>query len=96
MKPVWVLMCAIGVVGSNSLVLSPIASDVAAGFDGTAASDVMMASAVYGGATALSALFLAPRADQIGLRRALILALMRRRLAARDTRAFRTGAGGGG
>jgi len=76
MKPVWILMCAIGVVGSNSLVLSPIASDVAAGFDGTAASDVMMASAVYGGATALSALFLAPRADQIGLKRALILALM--------------------
>lgn len=76
MKPVWVLMCAIGVVGSNSLVLSPIASDVAATFEGKAASDVMMASAVYGGATALSALFLAPRADQIGLKRALILALV--------------------
>ncbi|WP_294222253.1 MFS transporter [uncultured Shimia sp.] len=76
MKPVWVLMCAIGVVGSNSLVLSPIAADVAGAFEGKAASDVMLASAVYGGATAMSALFLAPRADQIGLKRALILALV--------------------
>ncbi|MFY0659931.1 MAG: MFS transporter [Shimia sp.] len=76
MKPVWVLMCAIGVVGSNSLVLSPIAADVAGAFEGKAASDVMQASAVYGGTTAMSALFLAPRADQIGLKRALILALV--------------------
>lgn len=76
MKPVWVLMCAIGVVGSNSLVLSPIAADVAAAFEGKAASDVMQASAVYGGTTAMSALFLAPSADQIGLKRALILALV--------------------
>ncbi len=76
MKPVWVLMCAIGVVGSNSLVLSPIAADVAGAFEGKAASDVMLASAVYGGTTAMSALFLAPRADQIGLKRALILALV--------------------
>lgn len=76
MKPVWVLMCAIGVVGSNSLVLSPIATDVAGAFEGKGASDVMMASAIYGGATALSALFLAPRADRIGLKRALIIALI--------------------
>ncbi len=76
MKPVWVLMCAIGVVGSNSLVLSPIAADVAGAFDGKAASDVIMASAIYGAATAASALFLAPRADQIGLKRALVLALL--------------------
>lgn len=76
MQPVWVLMCAIGVVGSNSLVLSPIAADVAAGFDGKTASNVMMASAVYGGAVAVSALFLAPRADQIGLKRALMIALV--------------------
>ncbi|WP_412554483.1 MFS transporter [Shimia sp. MIT1388] len=76
MKPVWVLMCAIAVVGSNSLVLSPIAADVALDFAGTSAPDVMLASAIYGGSTAVSALFLAPRADQIGLKRALVLALV--------------------
>ncbi len=76
MKPVWVLMCAIAVVGSNSLVLSPISADVALDFAGTSAPDVMLASAIYGGSTAVSALFLAPRADQIGLKRALVLALV--------------------
>ncbi|WP_299424808.1 MFS transporter [uncultured Shimia sp.] len=76
MKPVWVLMCAIAVVGSNSLVLSPIAADVALDFVGKSAPDVMLASAVYGGSTAVSALFLAPRADQMGLKRALIVALV--------------------
>lgn len=75
MKPVWVLMCAIGVVGANSLVLSPIAADVAGAFEGRGAADVMVAAAVYGAGTALSALFLAPRADKIGLQRALLWAL---------------------
>ena len=75
MKPVWVLMSAIGVVGANSLVLSPIATDVARSFAGRGASDVMLASAVYGAGTALSALFLAPQADRIGLKRALLWAL---------------------
>ena len=75
MKPVWVLMCAIAVVGSNSLVLSPIAADVALDFAGASAPDVMLASAIYGGSTAVSALFLAPRADQIGVNSALVLAL---------------------
>lgn len=76
MKSVWALMCAIGVVGSNSLVLSPIAGDVATSFPLYSASDVMMASAVYGAGTALSALVFAPKADQIGLRRALFWALL--------------------
>lgn len=75
MNPVWLLMAAISMVGSNSLVLSPIAGDVAASFGGRDAADVMVASAIYGAGTALSALLLAPRADQIGLRRALLLAL---------------------
>ncbi|MCB1351704.1 MAG: MFS transporter [Rhodobacteraceae bacterium] len=75
MNPVWLLMCSIGIVGSNSLVLSPIAADVAASFPARSAPDVMMASAVYGAGTALSALVLAPRADRIGLRRALFRAL---------------------
>lgn len=75
MNPVWLLMAAIGVVGSNSLVLSPIAADVAGSFAGRAAPDVLAASAVYGAGTAISALVLAPRADRIGLLRALRLAL---------------------
>lgn len=75
MNPVWLLMCAIGIVGSNSLVLSPIAGDVAASFPLRSAPDVMIASAIYGAGTALSALVLAPKADQIGLRRALLWAL---------------------
>ncbi len=76
MNPVWLLMLGISIVGSNSLVLSPIAADVAASLPRSSATDVMFASAVYGAATAISALVLAPKADQIGLRRALSLALM--------------------
>ena len=76
MNPVWLLMAAIGIVGSNSLVLSPIAGDVASSFEGRSAADVMTASAVYGAGTAISALILAPQADRIGLRRALLLALI--------------------
>ena len=69
------LLSAIGVVGANSLVLSPIAGDVASSFEGAFATDVMLAAAAYGAGTALSALLLAPRADQIGLGRSLLLAL---------------------
>lgn len=76
MNPVWLLMLGISIVGSNSLVLSPIATDVAASFSGSSATDIMSASAVYGATTAISALVLAPKADQIGLRRALFLALV--------------------
>lgn len=76
MNPVWLLMLGISIVGSNSLVLSPIASDVAMSLPRSSATDVMLASAVYGAATAISALILAPKADQIGLRRALFLALV--------------------
>jgi DHA1 family inner membrane transport protein len=75
MNPVWLLMLSISIVGSNSLVLSPIATDVATSFSRSSATDVMLASAIYGAATAISALVLAPKADQIGLRRALFLAL---------------------
>ncbi|MFQ8431482.1 MFS transporter [Amaricoccus sp. W119] len=69
------LVLAIGVVGANSLALSPIAADVAASFGGAAASDVMIASAAYGAGTAISALLLAPRADRIGLAASLLMAL---------------------
>ncbi|MEL6511122.1 MAG: MFS transporter [Pseudomonadota bacterium] len=76
MNPVWLLMLGISIVGSNSLVLSPIATDVAVSLPRSSATDVMFASAVYGAATAISALTLAPKADQIGLRRALFFALI--------------------
>lgn len=76
MNPVWLLTLGISIVGSNSLVLSPIAADVATSLPHSSATDVMFASAVYGAATAISALTLAPKGDQIGLRRALFLALV--------------------
>lgn len=76
MNQAWLLMLCISIVGSNSLVLSPIATDVAESLSASSATDVMLASAVYGAATAISALILAPKADQIGLRRALFLSLV--------------------
>ena len=73
--PVLLLTAAVGIVGSNSLVLSPIAGAVAISFDGAVAADVVVAGAVYGIATAISALALAPQADRIGAARSLWLAL---------------------
>ena len=70
------LMFSVGLIGANSLVLSPIAAEVAAGLGIDAAADVMTAAAVYGVGVALSALFLAPRADRIGAHAALKQALL--------------------
>ncbi len=69
------LTAAIAIVGSNSLVLSPIAARVGASLGAVDAAAVMVASAAYGLATAVSALLLAPRADRIGLGLALRIAL---------------------
>ncbi|MGE3293345.1 MAG: MFS transporter [Geminicoccaceae bacterium] len=66
-----ILMAGIAVTGSNSLVLSPILADVAAGL-GTTAVTVSYALAAYGGATAISAFFLAPWIDRAGARTALL------------------------
>ncbi|WP_425038470.1 MFS transporter [Primorskyibacter sp. S187A] len=74
MSPILLLTLAIATVGANSLALSPLAAAVAVSFD-TSAASVVQASAVYGAATALSALTLAPRADGFGLRRSLVWAL---------------------
>ena len=63
-----ILTAAVAVIGSNSLVLSPILADVAAGL-GTTVVAVSRAIAAYGGATALSAFVLAPRIDHVGPRR---------------------------
>lgn len=75
MNALWLLMLGVGVVGSNSLVLSPIAGDVSQSFPGHSATDVILASAIYGAGTALSALTLAPKADQYGLARSVNWAL---------------------
>lgn len=69
-------MLAIGIVGSNSLALGPIAATVASSFQGVGASDVMIASACFGFGTAISALALAPKADNFGLVRSLKLSLV--------------------
>ena len=74
-RSVLLLTAAVGIVGSNSLVLGPIAGAVAGSFDEASASEVMTAGAAYGLATALSALTLAPQADRIGAARVLVLAL---------------------
>ena len=70
----YVLTASIGVIGSNSLVLGPIAPAVAASLDAKVPA-VMMASAVFGLGTAASALFLARYIDRVGARRMLRLAM---------------------
>jgi hypothetical protein len=60
MHRVWLLLGAICVIDSNSLFLSPITRDVTASFEGRSAEEVMLASALYGGGTAVSARALAP------------------------------------
>lgn len=76
LSPIVLLTATIGTIGSNSLVLSPIAGAVAAGFGNVTPAQVMTASAIYGLAVAASALVLAPRSDKIGADRALFLALL--------------------
>ncbi|MGK9168054.1 MFS transporter [Inquilinus limosus] len=70
-----ILTAGIAVVGSNSLVLSPILGDVAEAMAATPVA-VSRAIAAYGGATALSAFLLAPQIDRIGPRRALFAGMI--------------------
>ena len=69
-RVVYALTACVGVIGSNSLVLGPIAPEVARSL-GTAAPSVMMASAAFGLGTAASALFLARHIDRFGAYRVL-------------------------
>jgi predicted MFS family arabinose efflux permease len=69
--PVWLLMLAVAVIGSNSLALSPILSDVAADLEASPVA-VARANAAYGGATALSALCLGGLIDKFGAERMLL------------------------
>lgn len=73
-RQVAVLTAGIAAIGSNSLALSPILGDVAGALVVPPAT-VARAVTAYGGATALSALLLAPRIDRIGSRNALRLGL---------------------
>lgn len=75
-RNILLLTGSIAIIGANSLVLSPIASSVAMSFVGIDAANVMTASAIYGLATAVSALILASTADRIGAERALLYALL--------------------
>lgn len=63
------------VIGSNSLVLGPIAPAVASSF-GTSVPAVMIAAAAFGLGTSASALFLARYIDRLGARRMLQGALL--------------------
>ncbi|WP_166415738.1 MFS transporter [Cochlodiniinecator piscidefendens] len=75
-KSIFLLTAAVGIIGANSLVLSPIAAEVARGLGVENAATVMIASAIYGLGVAASALTLAPRADRIGADKALGWALL--------------------
>ena len=66
-----VLLLGVAVIGSNSLVLSPILTDVANDL-GTTPPAVARAIPAYGGATVLSALFLGVFIDRYGARAVLI------------------------
>jgi predicted MFS family arabinose efflux permease len=71
----YLLTGCIAVIGSNSLVLGPIAPAVAASFT-TSVPAVMIASAAFGLGTSASALFLARYIDRLGARRMLQGALL--------------------
>lgn len=75
-RSVLLLTAIVGVVGSNSLVLSPIAAKVAASMGESSPQGVMTASALYGLGVAGAALLLAPLADKFGATRALFWALV--------------------
>ncbi|WP_412562590.1 MFS transporter [Thalassobius sp. MITS945101] len=69
-RPVPLLTFAIGILGANSLILPPIAVAVAADL-GSLPTRIVAAMSAYGAGTVISALFLAPKADQIGADRVL-------------------------
>lgn len=74
-QSVLILMSAIGIIGSNSLLLSPLV--LAVGADLAASpSGVMQAASSYGLGVAAAALTLAPLGDRIGAGRLLRVALL--------------------
>lgn len=71
----YLLTLCIGIIGSNSLLLAPIAPVVAISFAASVPA-VMLAASAFGLGTALSALFLARYIDVCGAFRSLKLALL--------------------
>lgn len=71
----YLFTACVAVVGCNSLVLGPIASDLALDF-GTSVPGVMTAASAFGLGTAASALLLARYIDRIGARRMLLWSLL--------------------
>lgn len=69
-RVIWLLTLGIMIIGSNSFVLSPILSDVAASM-GTAPVKVARAVSAFGAATAVSSFLFAAAAARIGARRVL-------------------------
>lgn len=72
---IYIIMIAVAVVATNSLLLAPILEDVAASLGSTNIA-ISQAVATYGAGTMLSAFFLAPQIDRIGAGRALRFGLM--------------------
>ncbi|WP_114962679.1 MFS transporter [Tritonibacter mobilis] len=76
--PLWIsiatLMCAIAIVGTNALLLSPLVQTVGADLAASPA-QVLWASSGYGLGVAAAALMLAPIGDRIGAGRLLRMAL---------------------
>lgn len=75
-RSVLLLTGSVAIIGANSLLLSPIAGAVASSLPGVDAAGVMVAAAIYGLGTALSALTLAPIADRIGPEKVLWRSMM--------------------
>lgn len=71
----FMLTACVGVIGSNSLALGPIAPEVARSL-GAGVPAVMTASAAFGLGTAASAVFLGRLIDRHGARRMLAVALL--------------------
>ena len=65
-----ILMIAIAIIGCNSFLISPILNDIATSLSAST-TEISRAISAYGGATALSSLFLAPYATKIGLTRTI-------------------------
>ncbi len=75
-KPIYLMTAIVGVVGSNSLVLSPIAATVAHSLNAPNTVGVLSAAALYGLGVAAAALGLAPLGDRYGTAKALFAALV--------------------
>ncbi|OED47947.1 MFS transporter [Rhodobacteraceae bacterium (ex Bugula neritina AB1)] len=73
--PILILMSAIGVIGANSLLLSPVVTAVSDTLNATTA-EVMRAASAYGLGVAGAALLLAPLGDRIGAGRLMRAALL--------------------